>query len=104
VKIIPIRKPDKENSTEVSKFRPISLIKAAGKVLEKPLINRIMYNIYSNNLMNPNQYGFTPKGNATDAALAIKEYLEEGMREWHIAILVNFDVKVHSTLYGGPVH
>jgi len=30
-----------------------------------------MHNIYSNNLININQYGFTPKGNATDAALAI---------------------------------
>jgi hypothetical protein len=37
VKIIPITKPDKENSTEVSKFKPISLINAAGKVLEKLL-------------------------------------------------------------------
>jgi hypothetical protein len=44
VKIIPIRKPGKENSTEVSKFRPISLINTAGKV-KKLLINRIMYNI-----------------------------------------------------------
>jgi retron-type reverse transcriptase len=43
--------------------------------------------------MNPNQYGFTPKKNATDAALAIKEYIEEGMREGHIAILVSLDVK-----------
>jgi len=40
VKIIPITKPGNENSTEVSKFRPISLINTAGKVLEKLLINR----------------------------------------------------------------
>jgi retron-type reverse transcriptase len=93
VKIIPITKPRKENSNEVSKFRPISLINAAGKVLEKLLINRIMHHIYSNNLMNPNQYGFTPRKNTTDAELAIKEYIEEGMREGHIAILVSLDVK-----------
>jgi hypothetical protein len=65
----------------------------AGKVLEKLLINRIMHHIYSNNLMNPSQYGFTPNKNATDAALAIKEYTEEGMREGHIAILVSLDIK-----------
>jgi len=35
VKIIPITKPGKENSTNVSKFRPISLINVGGKVLEK---------------------------------------------------------------------
>jgi len=60
VKIIPIAKPGKENSTEVSKFRPISLINVGGKVLEKILINRIMHHVYTNNLMNQNQFGFTP--------------------------------------------
>jgi hypothetical protein len=52
-----------------------------------------MHHIYGNNLMNPNQYGFTAKMYATDAALAIKEYIEEGTREGHIAILVSLDVK-----------
>ena len=51
-----------------------------------------MNHIYSNNLMNPNQNGFTPKKKVTDAALAIKEYLQEGMREGHIAILVSLEV------------
>jgi hypothetical protein len=51
----------------------MSLINAAEKVLEKLLINKIMHNIYSNNVMKRIQYGFTPKGNAADAALAIKE-------------------------------
>jgi hypothetical protein len=43
--------------------------------------------------MNPNQCGFTPKKNATDAALAFKKYVEEGIRKGHIAILVSLDVK-----------
>jgi hypothetical protein len=78
---------------EVSKFRPISLIDVGGKVLEKMLINRIMHHIYSNNLLNHNQFGFTPKKSAIDAALAVKEYLEEGMRERHIAIIFRLDFK-----------
>ena len=48
-----------------------------GKVLEKILINRIRHHVYSNNLLNHNQLGFTPKKSAIDAALAVKEYLEE---------------------------
>jgi hypothetical protein len=64
-----------------------------GKVVEKLLINRIMHHIYSNNLLNPNQFGFTPNKRPTDAAIIVKEYLEEGMREGHIAILVSLDVK-----------
>jgi len=93
VKIIPITKLGKENSTDVSKFRPISLINVGGKILEKILINRIMHHVYSNNLLNYNQFGFTPKKSAIDAALAVKKYLEEGISQGYIAILVNLDVK-----------
>jgi len=38
------------------------------------LINRIMHHNYSNNLLNHNQFGFTPKKSAIDVALAVKEY------------------------------
>ena len=40
-RVIPIVKPGKDTSDEVSKFRPISLLNVGGKVLEKVLINRI---------------------------------------------------------------
>jgi len=35
VKVIPVIKPGKENSDNVSKFRPVSLINVGGKILEK---------------------------------------------------------------------
>jgi hypothetical protein len=76
VKIIPITKPGKENSMEVPKFRPISLINVGGKVLEKILINSIMHYVNSNNLLNHNQFVFIPKKCAIDGTLAVKEYLE----------------------------
>ena len=52
-----------------------------------------MHHVYSNSLLNYNQFGFTPKTNAIDAVLAVKEYLEEGMSQGHTAILVSLDVK-----------
>jgi len=78
---------------EVSKFGPINLINVGGRVLEQMLINRIMHHPYCNNLLNHNQFGFTPRKSAIDAALAIKEYLEDEMKEGHIAIIVSLDVK-----------
>ena len=51
-KLIPIAKRGKENSEDVSKFRPISLLNTGEKVLEKVLINRINSHIYSHDLMN----------------------------------------------------
>jgi hypothetical protein len=72
VQVIPITKPGKEDTMEPSKFRPISLINVRGKVLEKILINRIMHHVHTNNLMNNNQFGFTPKKSTTDAAITVR--------------------------------
>jgi len=60
-KIIPIVKPGKEGSDEVSKFRPISILASGGKVLEKLLINRINHHVYTRGHMNENQFGFRPQ-------------------------------------------
>jgi hypothetical protein len=74
-KIIPIVKPGKETSDDISKYRPISLINTAAKVLEKVLINRTMRNMNSNNLMSKNQYGFTPQTCTVDAVMALKDFV-----------------------------
>jgi len=62
-----------------------------------------MHHVYNNNLLNYNQFGVTPKKSAIDAVLAVKEYLEEGISQGHIAILVSQDLKAHSMLLGGQV-
>jgi len=56
-KIIPTIKPGKENSTDPSKYRPISLLNLGGKVLEQLLTNRINYHLYKKKLMTNKQYG-----------------------------------------------
>jgi hypothetical protein len=70
-----ITKPGKENSTQISKFSPISLINVGEKVLEMLLINIIMHDIYSNNLINPYKFRFTPQKSATDTAISFTQYL-----------------------------
>ena len=92
-KIVPILKPGKENSVQVSKFRPISLLNTGGKILEKLLHNRIMHYTYTNNLMNSNQFGFTPQRNAIDAAMVIKDFVEDSLKEGKLVALVSLDVK-----------
>ena len=54
-KIIPIMKPDAQNSKEVTKYHPISLLNMGGKILEKAMINRINHHIYSTEFLNRNQ-------------------------------------------------
>jgi len=86
-------KPGKENSDEVSKFRPICLLNTGGKVLEKLLINRINHHVFAHDMINKNQYGFTPQRSTTDAAMAVKGYVEEGLAAGEIIVLISLDVK-----------
>jgi hypothetical protein len=72
--IIPIIKPGNEECNGVSKYRPISLINIGGKLLERLMIYRILFHIYSNDLFNDNQYGFTPRE-------------EQLMQQWKLNIL-----------------
>jgi GH18 family chitinase len=68
------------------------LINVGERVLEKLLVNRIMHHVYSINLMNHNTFGFTQKKSGTNAALAVKGYLEESKKEGTMAVLVSLDV------------
>jgi hypothetical protein len=75
-KLISITKPGKENSEDVSKFYPINLLNTGGKTVEKVLINRINHHIYCHDLMNTNQYGFTPRRITINAAMLVKDFVE----------------------------
>ena len=52
-----------------------------------------MHHVYTDDLFNQNQFGFTPKNSTTDAAMAVKEFAEEGLKQGLITILVSLDVK-----------
>jgi len=92
-KLIPIVKPGRVNSDDISKFRPISLLNTGGKVLDKLLINRIDYHVFTHDIMNKNQFGITPQWSTTDAAMAVKGFIEEGLSAGEIIVLISLDVK-----------
>ena len=92
-KVIPIIKPGKDNSDEVSKFRPISLLNVGGKVLEKVLINRINYHANLHAFLNTHQYGFTPQKSTVDAAMEVKNFVMEGLATGKVTALISLDVK-----------
>ena len=91
--IIPITKPGLENKEEVTKFRPISLLNVAGKVLEKLLINRIMHHLNTGDFLNRNQFGFTPQTGTIDAIMAVKNFIEETLKNKQHVAMISLDVK-----------
>ena len=90
--VIPITKPGKAESEEASKFRPISLLNTGGKMLEKLLINRINHHVYSRGHMNENQFGFRLQESTIDAALVVKEFLQDSLAEGDVIALESLDV------------
>jgi ribonuclease HI len=91
--MIPITKPGKTESEEASKFRPISLLNTGGKVLEKLLINRINHHVYTKGYMNENQFGFRPQKSTIDAAMVVKEFVQESLAAGEVIALVSLDVQ-----------
>jgi len=92
-KIIPITKPDMQNSKDVNQYRPISLLNIGGKILEKALINRINHHIHLTEFLNKNQYGFKPQTSTIDAIMAVKELVQEGFSKGEITVIVSLDVE-----------
>jgi hypothetical protein len=90
--IIPIIKPGKENCNDVSKYRPIRLLNIGGKLLERLIIDRLLFHIYSNNLFD-NQYRFTPQKGTVVAAMKVKYFVEESLRLKQCEVVVSLDVK-----------
>jgi hypothetical protein len=91
--IIPIIKPGKEKCNDVLKYRPISLLNIGGKLLERLLIDRILFHMCSNNLFNDNQYGFSPQRGTVDTAMEVKNFIEESLRLKQCIVIVSLDVK-----------
>jgi hypothetical protein len=71
-KLLPIVKPGKEKSDEVSKFRPISLLNTGGKVVEKLLINRISHHVIAYYVMNKKSACLHASKEHPDAAMDVK--------------------------------
>jgi len=57
------------------------------------LIDRILFHIYSNELLSDNQYGFTPHRETVDVAMDVKNFIEESLRLKQCAVIVSLDVK-----------
>jgi hypothetical protein len=87
-------KPGKEECNDVSKYRPISLMNIGGKLLERLMIDRILFHIYSNDLFNDNQYGFIPQKGIFDAAMEVKNFIQESLRLKQCTVIVSLDVKL----------
>jgi hypothetical protein len=74
------------------KSTPISLLNTGGKVLEKLIIDRINHHLFSNSLINNNQFGFRPQKSTIDAALAAKDFAKDHLQQRNYVVIISLDV------------
>ncbi|GFT35219.1 probable RNA-directed DNA polymerase from transposon X-element [Trichonephila clavipes] len=90
--IFPILKPGK-NKNIPSSYRPISLLSTLSKIAESIILTRLKDFLYINNIINPNQYGFTNKLSTLHPLLNLTEAISEGFQSKNSTGAVFLDIQ-----------
>lgn len=91
--IRPIPKPGKEDSTDISSFRPIGLLAIAGKVLEKLFVSRLVHHLDVNNSLSPFQFGFRAQSSTVHALQALTDVIKDRKKKGHQVALLSLDIQ-----------
>jgi len=92
-KIIPLKKPNKDDYTLAKAWRPISLLSTLGKSLEAVVAERISYAVETYGLLPSNHFGARKQRSAEQALLLLQERVFTAWRSKKLVSLVSFDVK-----------
>ena len=92
-KIIPLKKPSKDDYTVAKAWRPISLLATLGKLLESVVAERISHAVETHGLLPTNHFGARKQRSAEQALLLLQEQIYTAWRGQKIASLISFDVK-----------
>ncbi|MFZ2538567.1 MAG: reverse transcriptase family protein [Oscillospiraceae bacterium] len=89
-KVIPIFKSG--NITNISNYRPISVLPAISKVYEKLVYSRLNKYLIDNTILHSNQFGFRPKLSTSLAMLQLVDELSQAIDEGKITVGVFVDL------------
>lgn len=82
-----------KDGKDPSSYRPICLLPAWSKVLDRLVVNRLLYHLMSRGLMAPNQFGFIPGRGTEDAIAAVYETVKAHWSNGLCTCLISLDVK-----------
>lgn len=92
-KIIPLKKPGKDDYKKAKAWRPISLLSTLGKILEAVVADRISYAVETYGLLPANHFRARKRRSAEQALLLFQEQVYKAWRNRKVVSLVSFDVK-----------
>ena len=92
-KIIPLKKPNKENYTIAKAWRPISLLATLGKILESVVAERISHAVETHGLLPTSHFGARKQRSAEQALVLLQEQIFTAWRGRRVLSLISFNVK-----------
>ncbi|KMK63758.1 reverse transcriptase [Aspergillus fumigatus Z5] len=92
-KIIPLKKPNKENYTIAKAWRPISLLATLGKILESVVAERISHAVETYGLLPTSHFGAQKQRSAEQALVLLQEQIYAAWRGRRVVSLISFNVK-----------
>ncbi|KJZ72791.1 hypothetical protein HIM_07735 [Hirsutella minnesotensis 3608] len=91
-KIVPLKKPDKDDYTVAKAWRPISLLSTLGKILEAVVAERISYAVETYGLLPANHFGARKRRSSEQALLLLQEQVYKAWRNHKVLSLISFDI------------
>jgi hypothetical protein len=92
-KIIPLKKPNKDDYTLAKAWRPILLLSMLGKLLEAVVAERISFAVETYSLLPANHFGARKQRSAEQALLLLQGRIYTAWRNKRVVSLVSFDAK-----------
>lgn len=90
--ICPIPKPGLDLAAPDS-YRPISLLSALSKVIERIILNRLKSHIIAHDLLLPEQFGFRECHSTTQQLLRVTEHIHDAIQNKEHAAILLLDLK-----------
>lgn len=91
--IVVLRKPGKADYAVPEAYRPISLLKTLGKLLEAVMAKRLSYYAEKYGLLPNTQFGGRPGRTTEQALLVLANAIDQAWLKGKVVTLVAFDLK-----------
>jgi hypothetical protein len=92
-KIVPLKKPNKDDYTRAKAWRPVSLLSTLGKLIQAVIAERISFAVETYGLLPANHFGARKQGSAEQALLLLQERIYTAWQGRRVVSQVSFDVK-----------
>ncbi|KAJ0173852.1 hypothetical protein K1T71_011001 [Dendrolimus kikuchii] len=89
--VVVLRKPGKDEYTRPKSYRPIGLLPVMGKILERLIVNRLMWHLVPR--LSTRQYGFLPQRSTEDSLYDLVNHIREKLKQKKIITLVSLDIE-----------